>query len=115
MKTLSPKVILLLSNADWTNTLIRAGEYGDVRYSRMIVNIQRNCDERLSPNLECYTDDPLTQQLQNGSIGKQLGMPGKTWDNLLEYAGWERLALPSVRDSTKTQSPWWAYTLVAPK
>ncbi|WIA11021.1 hypothetical protein OEZ85_011175 [Tetradesmus obliquus] len=102
-------------DVDWTNTLIRAGEYGDVRYSRMIVNIQRNCDERLSPNLECYTDDPLTQQLRNGSIGKQLGMPGKTWDNLLEYAGWERLALPSVRDSTKTQSPWWAYTLVAPK
>uniref|UniRef100_A0A383V720 Uncharacterized protein n=1 Tax=Tetradesmus obliquus TaxID=3088 RepID=A0A383V720_TETOB len=102
-------------DVDWNNTLIRAGEYGDVRYSRMIVNIQRNCDGRLSPNLECYTDDPLTQQLRNGSIGKQLGMPGKTWDNLLEYAGWERLALPSVRDSTKTQSPWWAYTLVAPK
>jgi hypothetical protein len=82
----------------------------------MIVNIERNCDERLSPNLECYSNDPLTKQLQDGTIGKQLGFKGnKTWENILEYSGWEKLSLPSVRDSTRTKSPWWAYTLVAPK
>jgi hypothetical protein len=82
----------------------------------MIVNIERNCDERLSPNLECYWNDPLTKQLRDGTISKQLGIAGnKTWDNILEYSGWEKLALPSVRDSTRTKSAWWAYTLVAPK
>jgi hypothetical protein len=82
----------------------------------MIVNIERNCDERLSPNLECYKNDPLTKQLADGTIGRQLELGSSArWKNILHYSGWEELALPSVRDSTRTKSSWWAYTLIAPK
>lgn len=95
--------------ADWTNDVVRAGEYGDLRYVRMLVNIDGNCADSLSPYLECYSDSPLTTQLQQGAFG------GK-FENILEYSGWQRVELPRVRDMSYAGQgmKWWSYAMVAP-
>lgn len=72
--------------ADWANEAVRVGEFGDVSYVRMMVNIDRNCDPSINSSLACYRDDSLTQHLSGGGGGNG---GGQKYANLLEWAGWQ--------------------------
>lgn len=80
--------------ADWSNETVRVGEFGDLKYVRMLVNIDRNCDRALSPNMECYERDDLTDALRGGAFGGN-----KSYRNLLEWAGWQNVGRLRGRDS----------------
>eukprot|EP00879_Flechtneria_rotunda_P000618 GHRR01000731.1.p1 GENE.GHRR01000731.1~~GHRR01000731.1.p1 ORF type:complete len:1462 (+),score=478.47 GHRR01000731.1:180-4565(+) len=101
---------------DWPNDLVRAGDYGDLEYVRMLVNIDRNCDLFLSPYLQCYKTDNTTRDLQNGFYGIN-PRTGVGYANILEYAGWENVGQLSNRDSMDAGKgySWWSYTMIAPK
>jgi hypothetical protein len=87
-------VLLLLLLADWPNNTMRLGEFADVKYARMLVNLDRNC-ELNSANMLCYRNDDLSKALQKGTYSEN----GERFDNLLHWAGWTQVGKLVGRDS----------------
>lgn len=78
---------------------MRVGEFGDVKYLRMLVNLERNC--YLGTDMLCYyTDNNLTDGLRSG----QYGGGGQQYDNILEWAGWQDVGELRGRDSSNTRA-----------
>lgn len=87
-------VLLLLLLAEWPNNTMRLGEFADVKYARMLVNLDRNC-ELNSANMLCYKNDDLSKGLQKGTYSEN----GERFDNLLQWAGWTQVGKLVGRDS----------------
>lgn len=126
-----------LRHAELPDSVVRAQDYGDVQYARVLVNLDRNCDQSFSPHLSCYQDDPLYLPMRLGKYGSynlsherneynEYGCKGcpanpdknvKGYANLLEWAGWVNVFQLQNRASAGTNkgSNWWAYTVIAPK
>lgn len=125
--------------AELPENLVRAQDYADVQYIRILVNLDRNCDPNFHPHLSCYRDDPLYEPMFDGRrpygvynlshprnqypcksgsrscMNPDLDVPG--YANLLEWAGWENVLHLRNRDSADVDNDdyWWAYTVLAPK
>lgn len=97
---------------EWPGDIVRVGEYADVLYARLLVNIDRNCDPLMQPWMGCYATSDLTKQLQADELGG-----GRPYDNLLQWAGWSNVGKLKNRDSTYAgrDGTWWAYPLIAAK
>eukprot|EP00878_Enallax_costatus_P006826 GHUV01007154.1.p1 GENE.GHUV01007154.1~~GHUV01007154.1.p1 ORF type:complete len:909 (+),score=228.54 GHUV01007154.1:392-3118(+) len=120
------------------NDVVRAQDYADLQYVRILANLDRNCDPEFSPHLSCYKRDPLYQPMLAGAFGPynhshprnsytngdnpdvdwKHGVANTTgYANLLEWAGWSNVFQLRHRDSAKVNKGdyWWAYTVVAPR
>lgn len=76
--------------ADWPYGNMRVGEYADVKYVRMLVNLERNCDfASTTANMLCYRDDEELQAL----------LAKEKVDNLLQWSGWTKVGKLQGRDS----------------
>lgn len=116
--------------------MVRAQDYADLQYIRVLVNLDRNCNPEFSPHMSCYKNDPLYQPMMAGAFGTyshshprnvygnntghedvnpDLEIPG--YANLLEWAGWSNVFQLKGRASTEVGDgeSWWAYAVVAPK
>lgn len=89
---------LLGHMSGWPDDTVRVGEFGDVKYLRMLVNLERNC--YLGTDMLCYyTDNKLTDALRSGQYGG-----GGKFDNILDWAGWQDVGELRGRDSSNTRA-----------
>jgi hypothetical protein len=68
------------------------GEFSDIKYMRMLVNLERNCE--LGSDMLCYQQDELTEPLRTGKFGNQ------KYAHLLDWAGWTNVGALKGRDSS---------------
>jgi hypothetical protein len=70
------------------------GEFSDIKYMRMLVNLERNCElDDQTSDILCYQQDELTAPLTSGKFGNQ------TYEHLLDWAGWRNVGALKGRDS----------------
>eukprot|EP00775_Hariotina_reticulata_P010000 gene10000-10154_t len=107
-------------NPDWqTQSLVKVDTMNDaVEYSMGWLEFWLQRANALG--MECYRDDPLTQELRTGKFGginnrTINGTSVKVFDNIFEYSGWQRVGPFSNSETIKSEHSWWAYTIVAPK
>ena len=97
--------------ADYTSSKsrIRVGEYTDIEFARLLVNLENNCkmDQEHAYHMDCFKHDPANPPFDPLMNPKNL--------SLLEWLGWTNVGYLDFRGSTYAKSPWLAYTIVAPK
>lgn len=84
---------------------MRVGEFADIKYMRMLVNLERNCElqtDMLAPGILCYSDDDeLTKALRAGNY------TGQKYDGVLAWAGWQDVGKLAGRDAADTGTGSW--------
>lgn len=81
-------------HADWPDNGVRVGEFSDIKFMRMLVNLERNCE--LGSDMLCYQQDELTAPLSSGQFA------GQKYAHLLDWAGWTNVGALKRRDSANT-------------